>query len=115
VPSENSNRVIASDAFSQLLDSEVKTAMFAEGIGQCSFGPAVSKLSFFKASRIETRDGHPFETREITFEVVLPTGALFNWIFNFVPQLSAGIPDLEKASAQTMEMIKQVARFGPKS
>lgn len=112
--SERDKKIIVSDAFSQLFDIEDKQSFFADGVAQCAFGPAVAKLSFFKVTHVEVRDGHSFETREIQFEVIIPSASLFQWIYNFIPQISEGIGDLEKANAQTLDVIKQVAKFAEK-
>lgn len=102
-------RLLAQDQNGELYDNGNIQQLFVDGIGQLGIGPAVSKLSFFKVNSAEMKNGKSFENRELCFQIILPTVALFQALSQLPSQLSAGIPALEAQTDEAIELIKKFA------
>jgi hypothetical protein len=100
-------RLLAQDQNGELYDNGNIQQLFVDGIGQLAIGPAVSKLLFFKVNSTEMKNEKSFENRELCFQIILPTVALFQSLAQLPSQLSGGIPALEAHSTQAIELIKK--------
>jgi hypothetical protein len=105
-PSQGEGKMLAQDEFGVLWDRRTQDETYADGIGQTNFGPFVSKLRFFKVVSVEMQEKKPFEVREVSIDIALPTGSLLSWATTIMAQLETMLPLLEKAGADNVRTLR---------